>query len=55
MEDFINTLIRFLNSKRDVTKNTYKLMKIVYFKEVRNDGNTSINNSVNQVVENQQV
>lgn len=55
MEDFISTLIRFFDGKRDVTKNTYRLMKIVYFKEVKNNGSTSINNSENQVVESQQV
>ena len=55
MEDFISTLIRYFDGKRDVTKNTYRLMKIVYFKEVKNNGSTSINNSENQVVESQQV
>ena len=54
-EDFINVLTRFLDGKRDVTKDTYKLMKTIYFKEVMNNGYPSINNSVNQVVESQQV
>lgn len=43
MNDFMDTLTRFLDGKRDVTKNTYKLMKIVYFKEVKDNGSTSIN------------
>ena len=54
-DDFIKALKRFLNGKRDITKDTYKLMKIVYFKEVKNHGNTSISNSEKVVAENQQV
>lgn len=55
MNDFINTLTRFLDGKRDVTKKVYKAMKTIYFKEVMNNGDTSTNNPVNQVVESQQV
>lgn len=50
-EDFIEALLRYLNGKRDITRNTYNLMKIVYFKEVINNGNTSISNSENQEAE----
>ena len=53
-EDFIKTLKRYLNGKRDINKDTYKIMKIVYMKEVSSNGYSSINNSENQVVENQQ-
>ena len=55
MEDFINILTKCLNGKRDITKKVYRVMKIIYFKEVKNNGSTSINNSVNQAVENQRV
>ncbi len=55
MEDFINILTKCLNGKRDITKKVYKVMKIIYFKEVKDNGSTSINNSENQVVESQRV
>ena len=55
MKNFINTLTKYLNGKRDITKKIYKTMKTIYFKEVKNNGSTSINNSVNQVVGNQRV
>lgn len=54
-EDFIETLKRYLDGKRDINRNTYKIMKAIYMKEVINNGNTSINNSGNQVVEKAQV
>lgn len=55
MEDFINILTKCLNGKRDITKKIYKAMKTIYFKEVKDNGSTSINNSENQVVESQRV
>ena len=36
-------------------KKIYKAMKTIYFKEVKDNGSTSINNSENQVVESQRV
>ena len=42
-EDFIQILEKYLNGKRDINKNTYKIMKIVYMKEVSNNGCSRFN------------
>ena len=42
-EDFVAILREYLNERRNVDKNTYKKLKIIYMKEVVSNGNTSIN------------
>lgn len=54
-EDFIQTLKEYLKESRNINKRTYKKMKIIYMKEVMNNGSSSFNNSANQVVEKAQV
>lgn len=42
-EDFVATLREYLNERRNVDKNTYRKLKIIYMREVVSNGNTSIN------------